>query len=449
MTSRDLEAAIERARGIRRDALFAVKAALEAADPGLLVRRAVRVHGGKLAVNGLSCRLADFHQVVVVGGGKASGLMAAELERLLGRRIDRGVVVVPEYQKFLPRLKRIRFVMSTHPLPSERGLRGVRSMLGVLKGVSERDLVIALMSGGGSALMSVPLEGLTMEELDMTTSFLLKSGADIREMNCVRKHLSQVAGGRLVEMSGRAQVIGLVISDVVGDDLSSVASGPTAADPTTFIEAANVLRARKAWRRIPASVRKLIISGTEGRIRETPKPGDPVFKKVTNVLIGTNVIASSAAKDALQSLGYAVRMASAVAGEAREVGERLALRALSTPGKRVAVVWGGETTVTVRGKGTGGRNQELALAAALRLKGASETAVVSFGTDGIDGSTAAAGAYADSTTVERALAAGLDPQRYLDDNDSNVFFGSLGDLIVTGPTGTNVNDVMIAIRSSL
>ena len=449
MTAWDLEAAIERARGIRRDALFAVKASLQAADPALLVRRVVRVNVGELVVNGVSRRLADFHQVVVVGGGKASGLMAAELERLLGRWIDRGVVIVPDYQKFLPRLKKIRFVMSTHPLPSERGLKGVRSMLGVLKGVSEEDLVIALISGGGSALMPAPLEGLTMKELDVTTSLLLKSGADVKEMNCVRKHLSQIAGGRLVEMAGGAQVIGLVISDVVGDDLSSVASGPTVADPTTFAEAAGVLRARKAWRKIPASVRELITSGAEGRIGETPKPGDPVFKKVTNVLIGTNATASSAAKESLQSLGYVVRMANVVAGEAREVGERLVLRVLSTPGKRVAVVWGGETTVTVRGRGTGGRNQELALAAALRLKGASDTAVASFGTDGVDGLTTAAGAYADSTTVDRALARGLDPQRCLDDNDSNTFFGSLGDLIVTGPTGTNVNDVMIAIRSSL
>ncbi len=444
-----MEEAIDAARGIRRDALFAVKAALEAADPALLVRKAVRVHGGELEVNGVGHRLADFHKVVVVGGGKASGLMAAELEHLLGRKLDRGVVVVPDYQTFLPKLEKIRFVASTHPLPSERGLRGVRRMLGALKGTSEDDLVIVLLSGGGSALMPAPLEGLTMKELDMTTSLLLKSGAEIREMNCVRKHLSQIAGGRLVEKAGGAQVLGLIISDVVGDDLSSVASGPTAADPTTFAEAAKVLRARKVWGRIPASVRELITSGTEGHIRETPKPGDPVFKRVTNVLIGTNATASSAAKDSLQRFGYKVRAAGAVAGEAREVGARLVRQVQSMPGKRIAVVWGGETTVTARGRGTGGRNQELALAAALRLRRASDTAVVSFGTDGVDGSTTAAGAYADSMTVERALAMGLDPQRYLDDNDSNTFFRALGDLIMTGPTGTNVNDIMIAMRNGL
>ncbi len=445
----DLEAAIEKSKGIRRDALLAVKAALEAADPALLVRRAVMVHEGELEVNGVARRLADLRKIVVVGGGKASGLMAVELEHLLGRKLDRGVVVVPDYQTFLPKLEKIRFVASTHPLPSKKGVKGVRQMLGALRGVSEDDLVIALLSGGGSALMPAPLEGLTVEELDITTNLLLKSGAEIREMNCVRKHLSQIAGGRLVEKAGGAQVLGLIISDVVGDDLSSVASGPTVADPTTFAEAEGVLRARGVWGKIPSSVREVIASGTQGRVRETPKPGDPAFDRVTNALIGTNATATAAAKDSLQRLGYKVRAAGGVAGEAKDVGARLVRKAMSTPGRRIAVVWGGETTVTVRGDGIGGRNQELALAAAVGLKHARETAVVSFGTDGIDGSTAAAGAYADSTTVERALAMGLDSQRYLDDNDSNTFFKALGDLIMTGPTGTNVNDVMIAIRGTL
>ena len=440
-----MEAAIEVVHGIRRDALVAVKAALGAADPALLVRRGVKVSEGRLAVGGVSRRLAGFRKVVVVGGGKASGLMAAELEHILGPRLDRGVVVVPDYQTFLPMLRRTRFAMSTHPLPSEKGEKAVRRMLRALRGVSEEDLVIVLLSGGGSALMPAPLEGLTMEELDETTSLLLKAGAEIREVNCVRKHLSQIAGGRLVEKTGGAQVLGLIISDVVGDDVSSVASGPTAADPTTFADAAKVLRARKVWGTVPASVRDLVTSGVDGGISETPKPGDPVFRRVTNVLIGNNATATSAAVASLRGSGYEVRGTGAITGEAREVANRL-VRQVRAMRSRSAVVWGGETTVTVRGKGTGGRNQELALAAAVRLRQSAKTAVASFGTDGIDGSTKAAGAYADSTTVERARALGLDPRRYLDDNDSNTFFSALGDLITTGPTGTNVNDVMIAIR---
>ena len=223
MVTGGLKTAIEGARGVRRDALVAVKAALDAADPALLVRRAVKVRGGSLEVGGVARDLARFRKVVVVGGGKASGLMAAELERMLGWRVDRGVVVVPDYQTFLPKLERIQFAMSTHPLPSVKGLRGVKRMLHALNGVAEGDLVIALLSGGGSALMPAPPEGLAMGELERTTGLLLKAGAAIGEVNCVRKHLSQIAGGRLVEATGGAQVIGLIISDVVGDDLSSVA----------------------------------------------------------------------------------------------------------------------------------------------------------------------------------------------------------------------------------
>ncbi|MDG6965084.1 MAG: glycerate kinase [Nitrososphaerota archaeon] len=447
MVTGGLKTAIEGARGVRRDALVAVKAALDAADPALLVRRAVKVRGGSLEVGGVARDLAHFRKVVVVGGGKASGLMAAELERMLGWRVDRGVVVVPDYQTFLPKLERIQFAMSTHPLPSVKGLRGVKRMLHALNGVAEGDLVIALLSGGGSALMPAPPEGLAMGELERTTGLLLKAGAAIGEVNCVRKHLSQIAGGRLVEATGGAQVIGLIISDVVGDDLSSVASGPTVADPTTFVDAAKVLKARRVWQKVPASVRELITSGTVGAISETPKPGDPIFRNVANFLVGTNSAACIAAKASLQSSGYRVRLAGAVTGEARVVGARLARQALSRPGRHTAEVWGGETTVTVRGSGKGGRNQELALAAAIRLEGTSGVAVVSFGTDGVDGSTKAAGAYADSTTVERARELGLDPRRHLGDNDSNPFFEALGDLVMTGPTGTNVNDVMIAIRA--
>ena len=442
-----LKTAIEGARGVRRDALVAVKAALDAADPALLVREAVKVEGDSLEIGGVGWDLTHFRKVVVVGGGKASGLMAGELERLLGLRVDRGVVVVPDYQTFLPKLERIHFAMSTHPLPSVKGLRGVKSMLRALNGVSDEDLVIALLSGGGSALMPAPLDGLIMEELQRTTSLLLKAGAEIGEVNCVRKHLSQISGGRLVKATGGAQVIGLIISDVVGDDLSSVASGPTVADPTTFADAMKVLKVRRVWQKAPASVRELITAGTAGTISETPKPRDPIFRRVANFLVGTNAVACTAAKASLESSGYRVRMAGAVTGEARIVGARLARQELSKPGRHTAEVWGGETTVTIRGRGKGGRNQELALAAAIRLEGTPDVAVVSFGTDGVDGATKAAGAYADSTTIERARELGLDPRRHLDNNDSNPFFGALGDLVMTGPTGTNVNDVMIAMRA--
>ena len=356
------------------------------------------------------------------------------------------MVIVPDYQHHLPRLKSVRIVRSTHPLPSEKGAKAVRKMLDLLQGAGSRDLVIVLVSGGGSALMPSPFRGVTVDELQLTTNLLLKAGADIGETNCVRKHLSEIAGGRLIEKMNGARVLTLLISDVVGDDVSSVASGPTVPDPTTFSDAKRILKARSIWERIPLSVRRTVQEGVEGIISETPKPGDRVFSRVANVILGSNDVATAAASQVLSNRGYRVTRASSVTGEARDVGKKLASLARAESGSgRWAAVWGGETTVTVRGGGTGGRNQEVALAAAIELRGTSGITVVSFGTDGVDGPTRAAGAIADSTTFERARARGLDPLASLRDNDSHPFFRSLGDLVVTGPTGTNVNDVMIAL----
>jgi glycerate 2-kinase len=443
---RELAAAISRADGLKKDALRAVEASLRAADPASLVRNAMTLDGRLLTVGGTVRDVGAYGQVVVLGGGKASGLMAVEVERILGDRLDDGLVIVPEYQRPLPRLRRVKFAMSTHPLPSEMGAKAVERMLGVLRGVGAGDLVVVLLSGGGSALMPSPPDGVTVRELQSTTEKLLKAGAEIGEINCVRKHLSQIAGGRLAERMNGADVLSLVISDVVGDDLSSIASGPTVPDPTTFYDARSILRARRVWEGIPSSVRRTIESGVDGSTPETPKPGDQIFERVSNVVVGSNLVATSAAKATLGALGFRVEVVSSVTGEAKVVGKRLARLARERGGRgRWAAVWGGETTVTVRGRGVGGRNQELALAAAIELRGSFGVAVAAFGTDGVDGTTEAAGAFADSTTFERAKSIGLNPSRFLSDNDSNTFFTALGDLIVTGPTGTNVNDVMLAL----
>jgi glycerate 2-kinase len=445
---RRLRRAIAGAGGMKKDALTAVSAALRASDPARLVRGAVSLEGRKLKVGRWERDLGDYGRVVAIGGGKASGLMAVGLEAALEGRLSEGVVIVPDYQRKLPRLPGVRFVASTHPHPSVKGARAVGTMLRVLEGVGEGDLVVALISGGGSAMMPAPPEGVSIGELDRTSSLLLEGGASIREINTVRKHLSGVAGGRLAEKTGGAEVLALVTSDVVGDDLSSVASGPTVADPTSYGDALRILKARKLWTKVPSSVRKVIQSGVDGVIRDTPKPGDPIFGRVSNILVGSNAVAASAAKESLEDLGYRVTVSESVTGEARAVGRRLARGALRarTSGPH-AMVWGGESTVTVRGRGMGGRNQELALAAAIELEGASDVAVLSFGTDGVDGPTEAAGAYADSSTLSRARTLGLDPQRSLLDNDSHSFFRKLGDLVVCGPTGTNVNDVMVALRA--
>ena len=333
--------AIASADGMKRDALKAVDSALKASDPALLVRGAMRLEGDRLTAGRWSRALDDYRRVVVIGGGKASGLMAAEAERVLGDRLDRGLVIVPDYQRSLPPLRKVKFARSTHPLPSEKGARAVRRMLRALAGIDGDDLVVALMSGGGSALMPSPVEGVTVEELVRTTSLLLKAGAEIREINCVRKHLSQIAGGRLVEKTKGAEVLTLIISDVVGDDISSVASGPTVADPTSFPEARRIMEARSVWKEAPPSVRRAIQLGTEGKARETPKPGDPVFERVTNMVVGSNAVASSAAKASLEASGYRVTLVGSVTGEARVVGKRLARMVLAAPGPgRRAVVWG-------------------------------------------------------------------------------------------------------------
>jgi len=442
-----LAAAIVGAEGQRRDALRAIMAALESSDPRRLVRRALALDGEVLTVGDCRYSLDNFRKIVVIGAGKASGLMAAEVAQILGERIEEGVVVIPENQSSFANLGRIRLEKSSHPLPTRKGVLATKKALKILDRVDNRDLVICLFSGGGSSLMPLPASGITLEELRSTTSFLLNSGAGIEEINCVRKHISQIAGGRLVERASGAEVISLIVSDVVGDDPASVASGPTVPDPTTFWMARDVLERYKVWDSVPLPVSAVIQSGIARGIRETPKCGNPAFARVHNFVIGSNSDACMAARVALEGLGYRVKYPKEpFTGEARFVGKALAGLAISyTSHRKWAMVAGGETTVTVRGKGRGGRNQELALSAALALRDERKITLVSFATDGIDGPTEAAGAIADTSTYNRARTLRLSPSQSLKSNDSYTLFRLLEDLIVTGPTGTNVNDVVIVL----
>ena len=429
--------------------LLAAGAAIAAADPGALVRRAVTLRRGVLTAGGSRLRLGSYREVIVLGGGKAAALMAREVARILGDRLAGGTVVVPDYQRPVAGLGRIRVEKGTHPIPSEKGRRAAAKLLERAGTAGRDDLVVCVFSGGGSALMPLPVEGVGVDDLAATTKLLLEAGAAIAEVNCVRKHLSAIMGGRLVERLGGARVLTLVISDVVGDDVGAVASGPTAPDRTTFAMAEAVLKERRIWDAVPPSVRRAVLAGVRGSLPETPKPGSEVFSRVSNVVVGSNRSACSAARELLLRRGYRVPpVVSGVTGEARSAGVRIAAegkaRRLPVPW---AVVYGGETTVKVRGKGVGGRNQELVLAAATRLGGADGCVLASFGTDGVDGPTGAAGALCDSSTLRRAEGLGLDPARFLRDNDSYTFFRALGDLLVTGPTGTNVNDVMIFAKA--
>jgi hydroxypyruvate reductase len=318
-------------------------------------------------------------------------------------------------------------------------------VLSLARSAGPSDLVVFLISGGGSALLPAPAPPVTLGEKQEVTRLLLGAGATIGELNAVRKHLSLLKGGQLARAASPATVLTLLLSDVIGDPLDVIASGPTAPDPTTFAEALDVLMRRGVVDRVPSSVRHRLGEGARGHIPETPKPGDALFSRVTHVVVGNNRLVVDAAAKAAQALGYAPRIApAALEGEAREVGTTLVAQARSLPSP-ACLIAGGETTVTVRGRGRGGRCQELALAAALALRADDELTVLAAGTDGTDGPTAAAGAVVDAGTVERGRAAGLDPHRALADNDAHTFLGATGDLIVTGPTTTNLLDVYLVL----
>lgn len=426
-----------------------IKAALEAADPRRAVRRAVARTPTGVRVAGRHYRLPAHARIVAVGAGKASALMAAELERRLGGRLAGGLVVVTR-GGVVP-TKRIKILTAGHPVPDRSGQRAAGRMLALVNSLTRDDLLIVLLSGGASSLLPLPAQGLTLADTQRTTRLLLRSGAPIREINAVRKHLSAVKGGRLAAAS-RARIVALILSDVIGDDLGTIGSGPTAPDRTTYSGAVAVLRRRHIWPRVSVRVRRHLLAGVKGLLDETPKPGSRIFTRVHNVIIGGNRMAVEAAAREARRAGLRAHIhATALAGEARTEARRFArlakgIRARGRPVRPPAcLLAGGEPTVTVRDGGRGGRAQEFALAAALEIAGVPDLWIAGVGTDGTDGPTDAAGAVADGGTVGRARRKGLDPARWLRRNDSYAFFKRAGGHIVTGATGTNVNDLYMMI----
>ncbi len=426
------------------------QAALEAVEPGAAVGRQVQRRGTELRVGDRAYDLSAVERIWVVGGGKAATAMAAALHGLLGERLKGGLVVT-KYGHRDPQLDTgpVAALEAGHPLPDEASVTGAQGIAELLGRATSRDLVVAVISGGASTLLTLPVPGLTLADLQETTGLLLRSGATIVELNKVRKHLSQIKGGGLARLAGQATVASLILSDVVGDPLDVIGSGPTVADPTTFADAWSVLARYDLLGRVPGAVRERLAAGLRGQAADTPKPGDPLFERVQNVIVGSNHLAAEAAVREARNHGLNTLLLSTfVEGEAREVARVAAglvkeVAAYDRPVARPAcLVWGGETTVTVRGEGKGGRNQELALAAALALEGVPNALLVALGTDGTDGPTDAAGAVASGETVADARSLGLDPVASLDNNDSYPFFDALGDLIRTGPTGTNVNDLL-------
>jgi hydroxypyruvate reductase len=422
-------------RLLRRQALSIFRAALAAADPVDAVVRHLRGRD-----------LTRFRHIYVIGAGKAGASMAQAAERVLGRRITAGLVNV-KYGN-TARLRRIELNPCGHPLPDEAGVAGAARIADLATEAGDGDLVLCLISGGGSALLPLPAAPITLAEKQATTQLLLACGANIHEINAVRKHVSLIKGGQLARMAAPAAVESLLLSDVIGDDLDVIGSGPTAPDASTFAGAVAILEKFGLLERVPAAVRDRLQQGARGELPETPKPGDPLFRGVRNVLVGNNRLALDAAARRARALGFrTLVLSSEIQGETREIARMHAAIAreivlTSRPVKPPAcIITGGETTVTLRGDGLGGRNQEFVLAAVPEIAGLRHVVVFSAGTDGSDGPTDAAGAIADGDTLRR------DPEarRYLDRNDSYHYFQPLGDLVITGPTNTNVMDVRILL----
>ncbi|MBI5302434.1 MAG: glycerate kinase [Chloroflexi bacterium] len=434
---------------LRSSALAIFHAALATADARAAVHRAMQRDGNRLIVDGRAYDLARMRRVFVIGFGKASAAMAQAAEAILGDKLVDGAVSV-KYEHTAP-LKKIELTEAGHPLPDANSLLGAEKILALLRTTTPDDLVICVISGGGSALLESLVAGVTLDDLRATTDALLRAGATINELNTLRKHISQVKGGQLARHSN-APIIALILSDVLGSPLDTIASGPTAPDTTTFADARAVIEQRGVRDQLPACVVAHIERGARGEIADTPKAGDAVFARAQNVIIADNAIACDAAIQAARERGFnALLLSTFMQGEAREVAKVLAAIAKeiaqsSRPLARPAcLIAGGETTVTVRGNGKGGRNQELVLAAAIDIAGMPDVCVLCGGTDGTDGPTDAAGALADGETIARAQAHGLDARDFLARNDAYHFFKPLDDLLITGPTNTNLNDVIIVL----
>jgi hydroxypyruvate reductase len=425
-------------------------AAVRAVDPAEAIRRHLVREGTRLRIGREAVDLAGVRQIVVVGLGKAGAPMAAAVEAILGERITRGVVVT-KYGHAQP-TRTIRIHEAGHPVPDDAGMAGAQAVLDQVTGLNPDDLVLVLISGGGSALTPAPVDGITLAEKQALTKALLACGADIREMNALRKHISRMKGGQLARAAAPARVFTLILSDIVGDPLDAIASGPTVPDPTTYADTLAILDKYRIRQEIPASIRMHLEAGAAGKLPETPKPDDPLFARAKSVMVASNIQALEAAQAEAKRLGFqALVLSSFIEGETREIARMhaalaLEARASGYPVKPPAcLITGGETTVTLKGKGKGGRNQEFALAAALDIAGLPGVVVLSAGTDGTDGPTDAAGALADGDTVKRAVALGLTPRAALDANDAYPFFQRLGDLVMTGPTRTNVMDVRLVM----
>jgi hydroxypyruvate reductase len=426
-----------------------LEAALRSAEPCQAVRSHLCLQDDQLLVGGSAIDLKTIRHIWVIGAGKAGFPMAQAAVELLGDRISGGLVIVKDgYGGELPPGCPVRIVEAGHPLPDERGVHAAQEMMQLLRTLHSSDLVLCLISGGGSALIASPAAQLSLSDLQSLTGELLRCGAPIQELNIIRKHLENLKGGGLARLAAPARIVSLILSDVIGDALESIASGPCVPDPSSYSDALEILGRYQIIKKTPPAVLSHLQRGLRAELPETPKPGEAVFEKVQNIIVGSNLLAVQAALEQASSEGFnCLLLTTSLQGEARQAGRFLAsiARQAAQTGDPLArpacIITGGETTVTVTGNGQGGRNQELALGALVDLAGLPDTFLVSLATDGGDGPTDAAGAVVCGSSLARARQLALDPVDFLKRNDAYPFFAALDDLIKPGPTRTNVNDL--------
>ncbi|MBW2334182.1 MAG: glycerate kinase [Deltaproteobacteria bacterium] len=423
------------------------RAGLKAVDPERAVQKYVRRQGNQLFVGDCSYILDSYKRIFLIGAGKGTGPMAKALENILGERLTNGLIIV-KYGHGIP-LEKTQILEADHPIPDDAGLRATKELLKQVQECTEEDLIMCAFSGGGSALLPAPSSPITLDQKQATTRLLLECGATINEINAIRKHLSRSKGGWLAKEAYPATIVSLLLSDVIGDRLDVIASGPTVPDESTYSDCIKIIDRYGLSDRLPKSVTDYFKKGAAGSLPETPKAGDPVFSQVQNLIVGNNRESLLAAQERALSLGYnTIVLSSQIEGEAREVAQVFAAigKEISQANLPISppacIIAGGETTVTIQGDGRGGRNQELALACAIAIDGWKRVSLLSAGTDGTDGPTDAAGAMVNGTSCGRARQANLDPRDFLLANDSYTFFESLGDLLKTGPTRTNVMDII-------
>jgi glycerate 2-kinase len=416
--------------------------AITAVEPGAAVGRFVQRDGDILTISGRAYDLCLFHRVVLLGIGKASLAMSATLAGILGAHLDAGLVIT-KYVSAIPDFP-FTIIEGDHPVPDRRSLYAGKKTIELISSLDPEDLLFCLISGGGSSLVTLPVVGVSLEDIRLLTSALLACGARIDEMNTLRRRLDQVKGGGIARLSNGATIVSLILSDVVGNPLEAIASGPTAPDPSTRVQALSILAKYKLEDRIPSSILQSLKTSPE-----TPKPGLPIFERVQNVIVGSNLLSAQAALARAEEDGfhpYLLRLD--LQGEARQVAFELAtfMRQVSLTGDPLpapaCMVAGGETTVTIKGNGKGGRNTELALAAVSELADFPDVMLITLATDGEDGPTDASGAVVTGETFRRAAVLGLDTFSYLERNDSYTFFAALDDLLKPGSTGTNANDLV-------